>query len=320
MATPESTVFDSANGVSTMSAIGDTIRMPWSPTAETDEWVVRPALAVLFRIAVGPAADRYVPRFLQYERTGRSFPGWNWPAFFAGPVWAFYRKLWLPGVISALLPLIGLLAFMAIAPTIGDESLIWFPCAALLVWFLPATIAAVSADALLHRRVRRIVADAEAASGEPHDVATLVARTKPTSLPAAIALGTWALVAMLAVAVPALEALYGERAVRAGIAESLVALRPLQRQIEDSFLLTHTIPLQHDAAVPEGYPTAALIDAVTISPLNGRLRLVFGPAVPDLAGKMVLLVPALDSQQRVEWLCIPIDIDAKYLPAACRSR
>ena len=45
-----------------------------------DERIVRPSLAILFRMAVGPAADYYAPRFLEYERVGRSFPSWNWAA------------------------------------------------------------------------------------------------------------------------------------------------------------------------------------------------------------------------------------------------
>jgi len=321
MAIPESTVFQSANGVSTLTAIGDTIRMPWSPNADADEWVVRPALAVLFRIAVGPAADRYVPRFLEFERTGRSVPGWHWPAFFAPAAWAFYRKLWLPGVVGAVLPLAGLAAFMAIVRegVLGDDVVAWSACAALLMWILPGAVAAVFANALLHRRVRRIVADAESASGEPHDVAASVAKNRPTSLPAAIALGGWALAALVAFAVPTLQTLYGERGVRVEVAESIAALRPLQQEIEDSVLRTKTVPLQQDAAGLRDHLAPTLIDAVTVSPATGRLRLVLGPAVPALAGKMILLVPAQDAQQRVEWLCIPIDIEARYLPAECRS-
>jgi hypothetical protein len=320
MTMPESTVFESANGVSTLSAIGDTIRMPWSPAADGDERVVRPALAVLFRIAVGPAADYYAPRFLEFERAGRSIPGWNWPAFFAPAAWAFYRKLWFPGVVGALMPLAGLAAFAAIAPAIGDDVVLWFACAALLMWILPGAVAAVFANALLHRRVRRIVADAERASGEPHDVATRVGKSRPVSLPAAIALGGWGVAALIAVAVPTLQTLYDERAVRVEVAESLAAMRPLQQQIEDSFLRTGTEQSQQDVAAPRGDLATTLIDAVTVSPVNGRLRLVLGTAVPELAGKMILLVPAQDARQRVEWLCMPIDIDAKYLPAECRNR
>ena len=59
----------------------DSIVFPWSVREQQDEPRVRPALAVLFRIAVGPNADYYAHRFVKYERTGRSAPSWHWPAF-----------------------------------------------------------------------------------------------------------------------------------------------------------------------------------------------------------------------------------------------
>ena len=69
-----------------------------------DERIVRPSLAILFRMAVGPAADYYAPRFLEYERVGRSFPSWNWAAPWFPTVWAFYHKLWVAGLLFALWP------------------------------------------------------------------------------------------------------------------------------------------------------------------------------------------------------------------------
>lgn len=321
MAVPESMAYESPDGAGALAAIGDTIRMPWSTAiADDDELVVRPALAVLFRIAVGPAADYYVPRFLHYERTGRAAPGWNWPAFFVPALWAFYRKLWLAGLAAALLPVVGVSVFAAVAPAIGNDPVSWFAGAALFVWILPGALVAPFANPLLYHRVRRIVAEAEAARDEPHDVATIVAANKPTSIPGAFLLGGWAFGAVLAFAGPQFAALYDEMGVRAGVAESLAAMRPLQQQIEDSFLRADAIPMEPDAAAIRTRLGRALIDTVNLSPINGRLRLVLGPALPELAGKMILLVPTEDPRQRIHWLCIPIDVLAKYLPAECRHR
>ena len=61
----------------------DTVRMPWDATRCREKRVVPPALAVLYRVAVGPAADYYVPRFLRFERGGLALPGWHWPAMLA---------------------------------------------------------------------------------------------------------------------------------------------------------------------------------------------------------------------------------------------
>ena len=51
---------------------------------------------LLFRMAVGPGADYYAPRFLEYERVGRSFPSWNWAA-----LWAPARVGDLPPALAA---------------------------------------------------------------------------------------------------------------------------------------------------------------------------------------------------------------------------
>jgi hypothetical protein len=320
MAMPESMLFESRDGATTLMAMGDTIRMPWTAAAADDERVVRPALAVLFRIAVGPSADSYVPRFLRYERTGRSIPGWHWPAFFVPALWAFYRRLWLPGLLGALLPLAGVSALAAIAPAAGVEPVAWLALAVLFLWVVPGAISAVFANALLYRRVRRIVTAAEAAEGEPHDVATIVAASKPTSMPAAFLLGGAVMAAVFAFAVPWLHTLYDDLGVRKGLAESLAALRPLQQQIEDSVLRLNTIPPEPDIAAIRTHLGRALIDTVNLSQMNWRLRLVLGPALGELSGKMILLVPTEDARERVQWLCIPIDVLAKFLPPECRTR
>ena len=86
----------------------DSVHLPEMPGQPPDEKMVRPSLAILFRMAVGPDADYYAPRFLEYERTGRSFPSWNWSAFMAPGVWAIYRRLWAPGIAFTVWPFLGL--------------------------------------------------------------------------------------------------------------------------------------------------------------------------------------------------------------------
>ena len=100
------------------TATSDTIRLPGvEGEART---VVRPALAVLFRVAVGPRADAYVPRFLDYERGGGPRAGWHWPAFLAGPVWAFYRKLWIAGIVFIVT------FFVFLTPILIITLIIWY--------------------------------------------------------------------------------------------------------------------------------------------------------------------------------------------------
>ena len=135
----------------------DSIVFPSFVREHQDERRVRPALAVLFRIAVGPHADYYARRFVKYERTGRSAPSWHWPAFALPAFWAFYRKLWAYGAVCALLPLIGTLAFTLFDVDIGDSSLAWWAGAALCVWLVPALVSATFANTFYHRRIRALV-------------------------------------------------------------------------------------------------------------------------------------------------------------------
>ena len=121
-------------GPVTMSGVS--VRIP-GPPEFADERVIRPALFVLFRIALGPSADYYGPRFLAFERAGRAMAGWHWPALFAPPVWAFYRRLWGAGLFFTALPLAGAATMALVAPWLGDHTWVWIACAILLTVLLP---------------------------------------------------------------------------------------------------------------------------------------------------------------------------------------
>ena len=55
-----------------------------------------------------------------------------------------------------------------------------------------------------------------------------------------------------------------------------------------------------------------------MSPTTGRVRVSLGPSVPAVAGKQILLAPAVDDARGVQWMCVPVDIPARYLPESCR--
>ena len=293
---------------------GDTVRMPWSDSGYED-LVVRPALAILFRLALGPAADDYGPRFLHYERRGGARLGWHWPALLLGSAWAFYRKLWLTGIAFACLPLIGVAVLGAVAPAIGSSTLGWFAAAIAAIWLVPGIIAAALANALLYRHVKRRVALAEEGCHRADEAAGLISARRPTSAGAALVFGSAAL-ALGAIAVaPRVSTLYHEQIVRVSIADSLAAFRPLQATIEDAWRrgvsLTHLPGYTSTPTVPGAAP----IRLVGVNPASGRLRLEL--ELPELRGKSILLAPAVDPQERVQWICVPVDVPRKYLPQDC---
>src|SRR5438552_14600323 len=82
----------------------DSVVFPAFVREHQDERRVRPALAVLFRIAVGPHADYYAHRFVKYERTGHSVPSWHWPSIALPTIWAFSRWRRAYGAATAVRP------------------------------------------------------------------------------------------------------------------------------------------------------------------------------------------------------------------------
>jgi Protein of unknown function (DUF2628)/Pilin (bacterial filament) len=297
--------------------LADSIHMPWDVPGAPAETVVPPALAVLYRVAVGPAADYYVPRFMRFERRGFALPGWHWPALLAPAVWAFYRKLWLPGIAYALLTLAGLAGFLAIEADLSDSDGAWLACGAALVWLLPGIVAAPLANSHLYRNVKRLVAMATARSLETAKAARLLSARRPTDLLLAVVCALTGTLTASFLA-PHVYALYENHSVRARLAQSLAAIKPLQREIEESWERSNAIPRTLEQAAAALRTGGDLVDSVNFNPLNGRLRVALGAGITELAGKNILLAPVVDAAQGVQWLCIPVDIAPKYLPWQCR--
>jgi hypothetical protein len=292
--------------------------LPRSADAPDDERVVRPSLAYLFRMAVGPGADYYAPRFLEYERVGQSFPSWNWAALCVPAVWAIYRRLWLPAMAFAVWPFLALALHGVLEPYVHDSGASAIAGAAFLVWLGPGLVAATIANTLVYRRARRLVGTAEARRTRPEKAARwLSQRTVIAPIPAALT-GAATILLVLHVMIPSLQATFADRVVRSRIAESLAAMQPLQRQLEE-WLVSRSPSDAPDFAHAQAPLAAEFHDSVNVSLTSGRVRLALGSLAPELSGRSILLAPALDRRQQVRWICVPVDIPARYLPRECRQ-
>jgi len=298
---------------------GTSIRLPGDAAGDAPERVVRPALAVLFRIAVGPSADHYVRHFLAFERTGRGRPGWHWPSLLLPGVWAFYRRLWVPGLVFALLPIAGAFAFAAIEPRFEGANALWIACAVLAVWILPGIVPAICAHALLYLRIRRMVDRAERGAKCAADAVQRLAEHRPTSTWAGVGLGGGALIAMAVVLLPHFRTAYGDLGIRVQLTQTLAAVRFLEQDIEASWPSARLLPRQSANVALRAQAGATLIDEVHVDPVTGRVRVALGAQVPELSGKTILLAPSRDPFDRVQWLCVPVDIPQRYLPKECRA-
>lgn len=300
------------------ASASESIHSPGPPDDPRDK-VIRPALFVLFRIAIGPSADYYGPRFVAFERAGHGLAGWHWPALFAPAVWAFYRKLWIAGFVFALLPLAGAYAMAVIAPWLDDFTWMWLACAMLLTLVLPSVSGAALANALLYRRVRLRIRTAEAQARSPSQAASRVGGIAPVSPYGALVLGTLALALLVGGVGPVLIDAYNDHAVRVKVGKALVGVTPIKEQIEASWAAFRRWPRPASAMEIPARAGAVLFDEVVVDPSTGRVKLDVGPSIPELGGKAILLVPAVDDAERVRWFCVPVGIPDRYLPQVCRK-
>jgi hypothetical protein len=295
----------------------DSIVFPPFVREQQDERRVRPALAVLFRVAVGPYADYYVKRFVKYERTGKSAPSWHWPAFALPGLWAFYRKLWLYGVACALLPLIGAAGFTAVDAWLAPSTVAWWAGALLSVWLIPAAISGAFANTFYYRHIRGLVRLAERSTRSPEAAARYLINRPATDPVPGVLFGVAALLFVASLAGARLQSAYHEHGVRSKVAQAIAAMKPLQRQVEEDWASTRSLPRLPDYGAVRAEQGSALVQAFELSVRSGRVRFDLGPAVPELQGRSILLAPAVDAWQKLRWLCIPIDIPVVYLPAIC---
>jgi uncharacterized protein DUF2628 len=295
-----------------------TIILPGDHPAQRES-VVRPALAVLYRIAIGPRADRYVRRFLAFERKGGGRPGWHWPSLLFPGVWAFYRKLWLIGIVFALLPVAGALGFSLLEPLFDQADLVWIACAVAAVWILPGVFAALFADSLLYEHVRYVVSQAERGARSATDAVGALAKRSPTSAAAAWLLGGGGIVAMIAVVGTSLHDAYVDLGIRTRVEQAINSVRGLEDEIEIGWFTTRLLPRQTEHPSLLAHEGASLIDDVHVHPRTGRIKLALGADVPALDGKTILIAPTRDADDRWQWMCIPVDIPKRWLPKECRG-
>ena len=320
-----STAVHTGNGVAglefprrgVLSGTLDSIVFPSFVREHQDERRVRPALAVLFRIAVGPNADYYARRFVKYERTGRSAPSWHWPAFALPTVWAFYRKLWSYGIACALLSVIGALAFTSLDFDVGDSSLAWWAGAAISIWLIPNIVAATCANTFYYRHIRRLVRQAERNAGSADTAASRLLKRGPTDMMLALLLGSGTLLFVSSLIGARLQIAHHAHGIQVKIEQVMAAVKPLQRQVEEDWARARSIPQRPDYRAVRAHQAYALVDGVDLNSANGRVRVDLGNAVPELEGRSILLAPAVDAWQKLRWLCVPIDIPAAYVPSTC---
>jgi len=101
--------------------------------------------------------------------------------------------------------------------------------------------------------------------------------------------------------------------------ELTTALQPLQRQVEGGWDLAKSSLIAPNYEIIGRQFGPDFLAAVNVSLDTGRVRIALGPLIPELSGRSILLAPARDRDERIRWICVPIDIPVRFLPHECKE-
>ncbi len=284
--------------------------------------------------AIGPNAAYYLPRFVEFDQ-GASRLGWNWPAFFATSPWFLYRKMWVPGLLNLIFPIIvcflaGIGAAILAGPVKAHP--VPFAAALLLLLAVPWFVLPMFANAIYWRHVRESIDKIPLLEQAPDKRAAHLARHGGTSVGVMAAGLAIALVPTLGVfagiAIPA----YQDYTIRAQITEGLNLAGAPKALVAEYYLQNEVWPEDSAAAGMETV-SGKYVESVMVQ--NGSIVIVYGAAAnTQIAGKTLILLPGLNESKDVLWVCGNVehpqisryaqgpygtDIPNKYLPKACRE-
>ena len=266
------------------------------------------------RWAIGPRADYYLRQFEKFERAGRStLPTWNWTAFFFSTPWFTYRRLDGYATANFFLPIVFLVLLMFAASPHDGGILAWLVGGAYLA--IAFVLIPMYANGIYYRRLKAQFARAAAADTVADTAKKAPRPPSAWSLFSAVFSGALALVVPYFLAVA--PASFESYAPRQKVAEEFSFGIGLQREI-DAFYAGHKrLPGPQEQErfryrKPMKYTQSIVYDA------ERRMIVVTMGDSPYIAGKRYAM-RAREERGALEWTCQTIDLDRKYLPAACRE-
>jgi type II secretory pathway pseudopilin PulG len=269
-----------------------------------------------WRAAIGPKnTDYYLPRFEARHASGAA-ARWHWPAFFVTFYWLLYRKLWgwalvyfiAPYVVFFMLGILAAAAGASGARVVGPLVLL----ATLGFFIVPPLVA----NQLYFARCKTLIErQRSVARSREHLLAQVEARGG-TSHIVLIIVGVFVVIALIgmlaAIALPA----YNDYTKRAKVAEALVIGRQVAAQVGEHYQRTGALPPGLEQ-LPSPPSPSRYISAMRLDPSSGVLEIgvVFGAAV----GGKVYLVPAKQTDGRIEWSCKAAPAMRRNVPVSCRG-
>lgn len=282
--------------------------------------------------AIGPNRDYYLPKFEHFD-AGGSRAGWHWPAFFATAPWFIYRRMWAPGLLSLFLPLLALIAACIVLAVLKPAVAVWVVvCLACLL--LPSLVLATFANSMYWRHVNRLIRNLPSnVAQDPQFRHSILTQKGGTGMVGMIGVlagfgfgGVFGLGILAAIAIPA----YQDYTIRAQTTEGLNLAAPVKVAVAKYYTENEIWPDQEDLG--GNIPSGQYVSEITVE--EGSVIISYGnKANQKIAGQRVALMPGLDSEGGVVWVCGQAEfpegvtaadgpsgseVDAKYLPSACR--
>ncbi|MDJ0918888.1 MAG: pilin [Woeseiaceae bacterium] len=261
---------------------------------------------------VGPKrAEYYAARFRNVEN-GQSV-SWHWPAFFISSAWFLYRKMWLMALgywigLPVALTVIQLILTSLVSAEAGS-----------IAYFVPYLIIAfvlvpMYANKLYYNHVSAKVQKINQTDLSYEQKSEELARKGGTSIVAYFLILIPLIGFLAAIAIPA----YQDYTIRAQVSEGLSLAEGVKSAVVEYVENNQDWPADNEAAglSDPSQISGSFVQSVAIE--DGNVVITYGGQASSLIQSSELVLTATADGGVIEWSCYSDEIEAKWLPAACR--
>ncbi len=284
-----------------------------------------------YSTAVGASTDYFLPKFENFD-SGASRVGWNWPAFFITGPYFLYRKMWLAGFLYIFWPWI-LMIPLAIAAAVMPKSAGAIMGVGFLLYFASWIVLPMYANSFYWSKINKLIDNLPRnIANQPDKRERRLANNGGTSIvvPLIVFLfgGVFGIGILAAISIPA----YQDYTIRSQVTEGLNLAGSAKATVAEYFAQRNAWPANSAEAGFDG-ASGKYTESIDID--QGSIIITFGVgANPKLKGGRLALVPGVRTNGDIVWVCgdgpTPegvhlsegprgIEVEQKYLPAACRG-
>lgn len=268
-----------------------------------------------YKAVIGPKnLGYYLDHFTRFDNEGKAGATWNWPAFFVTFYWMLYRKMWLNAFLYFLLPYL-FFALLGIVARVSNSSGLQFTMGYLFYLIAIFVLIPMYANALYYKQCRKKISTVIAT---PHDVQRQLGELSGkggTSNIAIIIIFVFVFVAVIgilaAVAIPA----YQDYTTRARMAQAAIIGKAAADSVDNFYSQHRMLP---NSLEESGFatPLPHSVRELSLNSQNGTVTITMEGSV--ISGKSLMFVPALDASNQLNWTCMSVEIQDRYLPQQCR--